>query len=291
MLIFEDRTLFKCATAGESVKRMNTCQSLPCRAFGLILWSGIAFSATAKAQSVDHPVASSTGQAAVAPVFDVATVKPTKAESRSASGLDTSHGMLDAENVTLKRCIMGAYGIGPQQVIGGPDWLDSERFDIVAKSDEPVSEDAVMMTMLQALLSDRFKLVLHRETRMMPAYVLEVDKNGARLQQAKGGDPSNHTSTGRAGRVTIDNANTGMDLFTEILARKMDLPVINETGLKGTFDFKLHWTPDNVAPENLGPDDVSIFTALQEQLGLRLSSKKAPVEVLVIDCAERPSEN
>jgi uncharacterized protein (TIGR03435 family) len=270
---------------------MTTFQAFPCRAFALILCGGIAFAATSQAQNIHQPVASPTGQSATAPVFDVATVKPTKAESSSASGLDTSHGMLDAENVTLKRCIMGAYNIGPQQVIGGPDWLDSERFDIAAKSDQPVSDDAVMMTMLQALLSDRFKLVLHRETRIMSAYVLEVDKDGAILQQAKGGEPSNNTSTGRAGRVTIDNANTGMDLFTEVLARKMDLPVINQTGLKGIYDFKLHWTPENVAPEDLGPDDVSIFTALREQLGLRLRSGKVPVEVLVIDRAEKPSAN
>ena len=111
------------------------------------------------------------------PRFEVASVKPSNALPNSA-GVKTGHGRLDASNVTLKRLIIGAYGIGPHQVSGGPDWLESDRFDISAKADQPVDDDAALMLMLRDLLADRFKLALHRETRIMQALVLEVTKNG-----------------------------------------------------------------------------------------------------------------
>jgi uncharacterized protein (TIGR03435 family) len=221
--------------------------------------------------------------------FAVSTVKLDKSESNFSSGIDTEHGMLRAENVTLKRCIMGSYGVGPEQVVGGPDWADTLRFDIVAKADQPVQDDAVMNVMLQRLLADRFKLGLHRETRTLEAYVLEVDKKGAKLAAAKGGDSSTNTETNQAG-VTITARNTGMGLLAEDLARVVDLPVLDQTGLKGIYDFTLHWTPDNLRVAN-NADSISVFAAIAEQLGLRLRATKAPVEVLVIDHAEMPSEN
>ena len=227
--------------------------------------------------------------------FEVATIKPHSGDSTS-SGLNTEHGMLNAENVTLKRCIMGAYGVGPHQVVGGPDWVGTESFDIVAKADHPIDDDAVLNVMLQALLADRFQLVLHRDTQTLPAYVLEADKKGPKLNPGKGGDSSTNTNTGRGGLIVIDARNTDMALFAEVLARKMDLPVVDQTGLKGVFDFKLRWLPDELpAPLLNGAPDPStppgIFTAIQEQLGLHLRAAKAPVEVLVIDHAEPPSAN
>jgi uncharacterized protein (TIGR03435 family) len=203
--------------------------------------------------------------------------------------MDTDHGMLRAGNVTLKRCIMGAYGVGPSQVVGGPEWLDSESWDIVAKADQPVEDDAVMNEMTQNLLADRFKLVMHREIRRIPAYVLEVDKKGPQLQQAAGGNSSTNSSTTDVG-VTITARNTGMDIFAEDLARVVGLPVVNETGLKDVYDFQLHWTPDRIRATDIA-DSISIFAAIQEQLGLRLRSDKAPVVVLVVDHAEKPSPN
>jgi uncharacterized protein (TIGR03435 family) len=167
----------------------------------------------------------------------------------------------------------------------------SDRWDIMGKADQPINDDDILNQMLQRLLADRFQLALHRDSKTLPSYVLEVDKIGPKMEKAEGGDSNTNTSTGKRGRVAIDAKNTDMDLFAQILARKMDLPVVNQTGLTGIFNFKLHWTPDSVAVQEQNADDVSIFTALQEQLGLRLRAAKAPVEVLMIDKAERPGAN
>src|SRR5437016_2348312 len=138
------------------------------------------------------------GQSAVTRQFEVASIKPSNADP-SSSGIKTGHGRLDAKNVTLKRCIMGAYGIGPHQISGGPDWLDSDRFEISAKADRPIDEDAVLMVMLQGLLAERFKLVFHRETKIMPAFVLEVAKNGPKLEKAETGEAGTSTSGNNIG--------------------------------------------------------------------------------------------
>jgi uncharacterized protein (TIGR03435 family) len=231
------------------------------------------------------------GQSVAAPQFEVASVKPSNAEPGSASGIYTGHGRLDAHNVTLKRCIMGAYGVGPHEVSGGPTWLDTDRFDILAKADRPVNDDAVLMVMLQGLLAERFQLAVQRETRIIPAYVLGVGKNGPRLEKAEGGEGStNSTSNNR--RMSIDARHTDLDSFARILARQMNMPVVNQTGLPGMFNFKLHWSPDDARLAPAGDtDEPSIFTAIQEQLGLRLRSATAPVTILIIAHAERPTQN
>jgi len=227
-------------------------------------------------------------QAPVASQFEVAAIRPSNADPNS-SGINTGNGRLNAVNVTLKRCIMGAYAVGPNQVLGGPDWLDSDRFDITARAEQPLG-DRALMTLLQTLLADRFKLALHREGKPIEAYVLEVTKNGPKLE--KGDGQGAKTSNGR-GDIVATNAT--MDRFAEILSRQMDLPVVNHTGLDGVFNVKLQWTPENArlakAADSAALDGPSIFTAIQEQLGLRLHAEKVPVEVLVIDHAEKPSEN
>jgi uncharacterized protein (TIGR03435 family) len=221
-------------------------------------------------------------QTAPAPRFEVASVKPSLAKSRN-SGITTRRGTLKANNVTLLRCIIGAYGIGPHQVVGGPVWLDSDRFEIDARADATVNDDATLMAMLQTLLAERFQLTLHRETKTVSAYVLEVAKNGPKLEKATGdGDSSTNGSHGR-----LEARQTDMDLFAKVLAWSMELPVVNRTGLAGPFNFKLEWTPDG-DKRDIGP---SIFTALQEQLGLHLRTGKVPVEVVVIDGAEKPTGN
>jgi uncharacterized protein (TIGR03435 family) len=216
--------------------------------------------------------------------FEVASVKPSSADQGSPSGIRTGNGRLDAHNVTLKRCIIGAYGVGPHQVFGGPDWLDSDRFEILAKTEQPTNDDAALMVILRGLLAERFKLVLHRETRTIPALVLEVAKNGPKLEKAQASEAITNTSSNKSGS-SIAARGADMDAFARILARNTDLPVVNHTGLEGIFNLNLQWTRDST---NGGP---SIFTALQEQLGLRLRSEKAAVEIIVIDHAEKPSEN
>lgn len=219
--------------------------------------------------------------------FEVASVKLSSLDANSSSGINTGHGRLDAHNVTLKRCIMGAYGIGPHQISGGPDWLDLDRFDILAKADQPIDDDGALMAMLRTLLAERFKLAIRRETRPMTAFVLQVAKNGPKMEKPAPGESGTNTTNNNTG-VTVDAHHTNMDALARVLARSLDLPVVNGTGLEGIFNFKLHWVPDNAPPAMEG---VSILTAVQEQLGLRLRSEKTPVEVLVIEHAERPTEN
>jgi uncharacterized protein (TIGR03435 family) len=220
------------------------------------------------------------GQSAATQRFEVASVRPAGADDGNSGG-KTGHGRLRMTNVTLKRCIMGAYGLGPNQIVGGPPWLDSERYEIVAKAEQPVNDDGILMAMLQTLLAERFKLAIHRETKPVQAFVLEVAKSGPKLEKAEDGESTTNSSRG-----LVDATHTTMDRFAEVLSRQMDLPVVNRTGLEGIFNLKLQWTPESAKPE--GP---SIFTAIQQQLGLRLRSQKAPVEILVIDHVERPSEN
>jgi uncharacterized protein (TIGR03435 family) len=232
------------------------------------------------------------GQPATAPRFEVASVKPTAVDQLNGnSGGKSGNGRLTMTNVTLKRCIIGAYGVGPNQIQGGPDWLDSDRYEIVAKADQPVG-DGILMTMLQTLLAERFKLAIHRETRQIQAFVLEVAKNGPKLESA--GDAE---STTRNGRGLIDARAIAMTRFAAVLARQMDAPVVDRTGLEGKFNLKLEWSPESDKPLKPGTDaaamdsGLSIFTAIQQQLGLRLRPQKVPVEIIVIDHAERPSEN
>jgi uncharacterized protein (TIGR03435 family) len=221
------------------------------------------------------------------PRFEVATIKPASEDEIKAgiSGIKTGHGRAIGTNVTLKRCIIGAYGIGPNQVVGGPGWLDSDRFHIEAKAETPTDDDSAISLMMRSLLEERFHLVVRRETRTMQALVLEIGKRGPNLEKSPGGESK--TDNGRGSLIV---KNTTMDRFAEVLSRQTELPVVNRTALDGVYNLKLLWTPDNENPNR--PDSPpSLFTAIQEQLGLRMQSQKAPVEVLVIDRAEKPTAN
>ena len=232
------------------------------------------------------------GQSTASQRFEVASVKPSPADQRNGnSGGHSGSGRLTMTNVTLKRYIMGAYGVGPNQILGGPDWLDSDRYDIVAKADQPVG-DGILMAMLQTLLAERFKLAIHRENRPIQAYILEVAKNGPKLEKA--GDAASTTGNGHG---LIDARAIAMTRFAAVLARQMDAPVVDRTGLEGKFNLKLQWTPESDKPLKPGTDaaamdsGLSIFTAIQQQLGLRLRAQRVPVEMIVIDHAEKASEN
>jgi uncharacterized protein (TIGR03435 family) len=229
------------------------------------------------------------GQVGPGQRFEVASIRPSSADTGS-SGIKTGHGRLDAQNVAVKRCVMGAYGIGPHQISGGPAWFDTERFDITAKVDQPIDDDAVLMIMLQKLLEERFNLMLHHEVKQMSALVLQIAGNGPKLERAADGEAGTNTS-GTNASVIISAHNTGMDLFAKVLAREMELPVVNQTGLHGVFNFKLSWARENATERNAVRDGPSIFTAVQEQLGLQLRSQKAAVDLFVIDHLEMPSEN
>jgi uncharacterized protein (TIGR03435 family) len=170
---------------------------------------------------------------------------------------------------------MRAYSVGPQQLAGGPAWLDEDRFDIEAKAEQPTEDDNLMNAMLGTLLAERFKLTFHRETRPIEEFLLEVMKSGPKLEKAAGGDSVSNTSSSER-RVAITATNLSMDAFPTLLSRRVDLPVVNRTGLAGLYNVKPEWTPERIRPEpDTGP---SLFTAIQEQLGLQLRGGKAPVE-------------
>jgi uncharacterized protein (TIGR03435 family) len=230
-----------------------------------------------------------------------------------------------ANNVSVQMLIRVAYGVEENQ-IQGLNSLASENYDVEAKIEKSVADDLqkldqdqrleVRRHMLQALLADRFKLTIHRETKELPIYALVVAKNGPKLQEAKPGDtyPNGFRGPGgRGGRGMMmmgQGELTGQALHVADLARQLSQQlgrtVVDKTGLTGVYDFTLKWTPDNqmampggagdggrgsdggASADSSGP---SIFTAVQEQLGLKLESQKGPVELLVIDHVEKPSEN
>lgn len=239
--------------------------------------------------SLAWPVARSQ---AVAPAdFEVATIKLTQDPTGSSSGIRTGRGELSAKNVTLKRCIIGAYGIGPHQIVGGPDWLDSTRFDIEAKGDPSIDRDDTLMDMLQRLLADRFGLKLHREERNMRAYSLELAKSGLRIKPSADGEAVT-TSYGSNTSKSLEGGHVSMDLLAKVLARETPLPVVNNTGLKGVYTFTLRWTPDNARqPDSNAGDYGTLPEAIQEQLGLQLRVATMPVESLRVDNATLPTAN
>ena len=220
--------------------------------------------------------------------FDVATIKPAVPDAFGSSGEDSRNGVLTMYNVSLKRCIRYAYAIAEDQISGGPRWLDELRFDIRAKADHPADEPE-LLTMLQPLLAERFKLALHRESRMVQGYALTVAKGGI---NAKPADP-NRPSGSNGGRGFIDAVASPVRGLTIRLSSLMGRPVVDMTGDGRKFDFHLKWTPDDTQPGagQQAADGPSLVTALREQAGLKLESRKVPVDVLVVDGAELPSGN
>lgn len=222
------------------------------------------------------------------PRFEVAAIHPSNPREFGApSGCQTTPGLMRCTNVTLQRCIVGAYEVGPDRVLGGPDWIDTDRFNITGRANQPVG-DKVLMAMLRTLLAERFKLVLHRESRRGETMALEVTENRPKLQLAGDGDSSwrNMHDHLEATKITIGE-------FAEILSRNLNLPVVDRTDLAGAFNFTLRWNPANA--DALERDEAAavlrleMSTAIARQLGLVLKSRKMPVEVLVIDHAEKPS--
>jgi len=240
------------------------------------------------------------------PVFAVASVKRNDSPASPFKLAFTSDGVT-IENVPLLSIIRAAYGMFnalDDKFIGIPGWASTENFDIEAKVDDAdVAEFQKLnfdkrQLMVQALLADRFKLRAHHETRELPIYELVIAKNGPQLQVSEANPVPGDVTTGR-GQIT--GKNVGMYRLETALTRAVGRTVVDKTGLHGSYDFSLHWTPDDAdtstsqspsgaahGPDASGP---SIFTATQEQLGLKLVPAKGPVEVLVVDHVENPSAN
>jgi uncharacterized protein (TIGR03435 family) len=229
------------------------------------------------------------GQTEAQPAFEVASVKPNTSGSGSSHTSGTT-GQLSITNRSLQELIQMAYSVQDFQ-IAGPDWLGSVKFDIVAKIPAGARKDQNPARM-QALLAERFHLAVHRESKEMPAYALVVGKSGPKLQQVEPGG-TNLNNNGNNNSRQIDADRVSMAALAETLARIVEHPVVDRTGLQGAYKLKLEYTTDNAKSD--GPDGAagpSIYTALQEQLGLKLQTQKLPVEIIVVDRVERvPTEN
>ena len=258
-------------------------------------------------------------------VYDVASIKPNKSGTNMVRLMLTPDGLSET-NGTLQMLINAAYGVENNQISGAPNWVNTESYDIEAKMDSSTADELRKLSenerrterqrMLQALLAERFKLTVHRESKELPIYALVVAKDGPKLQEAKPGDtypngikgPDGQPGAGMMmmGREGLTAQGIPIANLVRHLSRVLGRKVVDKTGLTGKYDFTFKWTPEQSQgairgqdggqpgdvsappPDSSGP---SIFTALQEQLGLKLESQKGQVEILIIDHVEKPSEN
>jgi uncharacterized protein (TIGR03435 family) len=266
-------------------------------AFAMVMTSAIcgAQSATADAETG--------GTQTTSPVFDVAVIRPNPGEdtpgsSRSHIWSAPTDGHFKAQNVTALALMQWAFAMSETRIDGGPAWIRAKKFDMEAKPDPAVDEQMHILDsgevrqrkqrMVQTLLADRFGLKVHRETRILPLYALVVTKGGPKI-----GTPKLSGTVINTGNSTLTvQGEHSLRMLAEQLSRTLGRVVVDKTGLDGRFELKLKWTQDDgSSPGQSAESAPSLFTALQEQLGLKLEPDKGPVEILVIDHIELPSEN
>lgn len=235
--------------------------------------------------------------------FDVASLKLSTAEGRGGGIRPAAGGQrYEATNCSIKTMLTVAYRIKAEQIVGGPAWLDTDRYDMEAKADKPSSADELHV-MLVNLLIERLQLKLHREQKEMPMYALTVDKGGPKLtphEADSAHDPWIDQTQEKFLHLKLKATSVPLDYFAFRLSQLMDRPVVDLTGLHGGYDFDLEYTrelppgfPDGGKingedPDTSGP---TVFAALKQKLGLELRAQKGPVEVIVIDKAEKPAAN
>ncbi len=233
------------------------------------------------------------GQDPSGPEFEVASVKPVDL-SKLGDAISMNIGTVRREevtfgNATLNDCIRFAYGMASDAQIAGPDWIKSKEYlyDIVAKGAPGTSREQ-LQSMMQTLLAERFKLVTHREQKAMSHYALVLAKGGPKIKPVKE-VPDGFRGTTYGGRI---NSILQMPMLAYLLSRfETERPIIDRTGLRGMYEVKLEWTLQQLQKADAAPGP-SLFTALNEQLGLKLEARKGPVEILVVDRAEKvPTEN
>lgn len=267
------------------------------------------------------------------PAFEVASIRPIGSDSFAPMvRINFEQDRYIASNCTLEMLLEEAYGVDNHQITRLPEWINSARFEIEARIDNATMDELSKMSgdqrklahqhMVQTLLADRFKLALHHETKEIPVYLLAIAKNGPKLREPKpgeaytngvkdpGGAPLGPHAMGNmslAGHVELTGQGASLDQLVNGLREYLGRKIVDNTGLKGNYDFKLTfdipWSRGGQTPLFDGEDgsrqesgngsapEVSVFTAFQEQLGLKLESRKGPVDVLVIDHVEKPSEN
>lgn len=235
-------------------------------------------------------------QSVTKPAFEVVSIRPLSSSARpTGKKAQSDAGMLRYSGIPMLRLIANAYQVETYQVIG-PSWLQEERYEINAKLPADSTRDQIPL-MLQAMLSDRFHFASHSETREIPVYALVVGKGGPKMRTAEVRDSQAGTRmlsiTKREfkGRTDLDEFIFLLKVGDRALA---DRPILNMTGLSGLFDIQLDWSVDNPAPSGSSASDAGpdIFSAIQDQLGLKLEPRKSPLKVVVVDRVERvPTEN
>jgi uncharacterized protein (TIGR03435 family) len=261
--------------------------------------------------------------------YEVVSIKPNKSGSAIPGGRPSDDG-IEVTNFPLQFLVAGAFGVGNDRIVGLPGWLSTDRFDISAKMD-PETADAMkklstddrraaQQHMLQAIFLDRCKLVFHRETRELSTFTLVLGKNGPKFKESKPGDAPEggiKVPDGKGGTGTMLVGEKGMLTFrglpitflVGILGQQLGSTVVDKTGLTGKYDFSWQFVPSAAMIRQFGgtpaeggssgassgipadPDGTDLFTAVQEQLGLKLEGGKGPVEIIVIDHIEKPSGN
>jgi uncharacterized protein (TIGR03435 family) len=202
-------------------------------------------------------------------------------------------GRLIATGLTVKGLIRRAWDVQDFQIVGGPDWVATDRYDLSARAPDGTASDEPLNPFIQAMLADRFGLRIHHDSRQLPRLALTVGKNGHKLRAAQPGAKT--TWSMARGSMTGKNVTSAM-LSVDMLQRVLNQWVSDETGIPGRFDVTLKWNPGDdltaSAPGDLDPSlGASIYTAIQEQLGLKLVARRGPVPVIVIDSLSRPTEN
>lgn len=243
--------------------------------------------------------------AAALPSFAVATVKPAKADELGYAWRNTPDG-ISFTGMPMQQILCAAFNLEDDRVIGLPAWIKDQRFDIEARvdpADLPKYKDLnyhQRYAMIVSVLADRFSLKFHHETRVLAVFDLVVAKGGPKLTAAKPGPDGKVPDGGWSmGNGRMDATATTIESLTAGLTQQVGHTIVDKTGLTGHYDFKLHWTPDDAPPvtgtdgTNAGSDASApaLFTALQEQIGLKLESRKEPIDVIVVDHIDKPSPN
>jgi uncharacterized protein (TIGR03435 family) len=224
------------------------------------------------------------------PAFLVATIKPSNPdETRDGFPYDGRH--LSCIHETVDTILTIAYGIHPKQIVNAPEWMSKDHYDIEGVADLPgVPSLEQQQQMWRKLLADRFRLIFHRATYQLPVYAIRIAKDPPLLKPAEPNESMNTGNSGSGGQRILKFRNMSMSGFALNMNWYLDRPVIDQTSLRGSYDFTLKWTFDDSQPHD--PDAApSLFTAIREQTGLKLDAVKAPAEVLVIDHIELPSAN
>jgi uncharacterized protein (TIGR03435 family) len=226
------------------------------------------------------------------PGWEAVTVKPTDPnDTVSHINIRGRHVMVEGESV--EAMLRFAYGVQQSQIVGPPDWMKTERWDVAGVPDAAGKPDLPQFqSMMRKLLAERFGLTLHREQRAMPVFALTLAKGGPKLEKSSG-NPNAGPGSGGSGSNGLEirhYTNASMPDLALMLMPFTDRPIVDQTGLQGRYDFQLRWTRDE-APATATDAPPGLFTAMQEQLGLKLQPANIPAEVLAIDKVERPGAN